>query len=212
MSIADLGHAPKIENTVGQLVYRTLFETDRERLSAHFLRLDADDRRSRFFGQLGDAAILDYVGRIDWRRTTILGCVLDGQVRGVVELVVSTATVPASAELAFSVERAFQNRDIGTALLEKALDLARNRFIGRVTMLCLRDNARMVQLAQKHSAQLQVQEGEIQGRIWPLWPTCRSLLEELSANGQAVLAALFETGAAERREEATSARPMVIPR
>lgn len=193
----DLDHAPSPTEVAGPFVYRKLWEGDRERLLAHFLRLDADDRRMRFFGQLADRAIRDYVERIDWRRTTILGCVEHGHVRGVVELLVSSTTMPATAELAFSVERSFQNHEIGTNLLDKALDLARNRFIGRVTMLCLRENAAMRHVAQKFGAQLQLQEGEVEGRIWPLWPTYHSLLEELAANGQTVLAALFETAPAE---------------
>jgi len=90
------------------------------------------------------------------------------------------------------VERPFQNQGIGTELLQKALVMARNRFIRTVYMICLLENKKMQRIAQNCEASLITHEGEAEGTIWPPWPSYLSFVEEAATEGQALFRAAFE--------------------
>jgi ribosomal protein S18 acetylase RimI-like enzyme len=85
----------------------------------HLLRLERDDRLLRFGGYASVAQITAYCDRLDWNRGLIVGYVTRGKVRGIGELKLLGTGWPRAAELAVSVERRFQNRGIGTALLRR---------------------------------------------------------------------------------------------
>ncbi len=87
------------------------------------------------------------------------------------------AACPA-AELAVSVEPRWQNRGIGTALLRRLIVAARNRLIGRLYMVCLIDNHRVVRMARRFEGRLEFDRGEALARIEPPWPTWWTVLEE----------------------------------
>ena len=91
-----------------------------------------------------------------------------------------------------SAERPFQNRGIGTTLLQKALVVARNRFTSTVYMTCLLENKKMQRIAHNCGASLVIHEGESEGTIWPPWPSYLSLVEEAATEGQALFRAAFE--------------------
>lgn len=169
-----------------------LWRGEQDDLEHHLLRLASEDRRMRFCRNANDSFIRSYCDRIDWPRTTVLGYFTDGALRGVCELVQAENKWPKAAELALTVEEPFQNRGIGTELLQKALVMARNRFIGTVYMICLLENKRMRQVAQNCGASLAVHEGEVTGKIWPPWPSYLSLVEEAATEGQALFRAAFE--------------------
>ena len=146
----------------------------------------------RFCGSASDRSIRDYCSRIDWSNTTILGCFLDGELYAVAELV-RTKAIPVEAEVALTVERPFQDQGIGTELLRKTLNVARNRYIGKVSMVCLRENEKMRHIARKFDAELVIHEGEAEGKIWPPYPTLLSVIEEAVSDTQAFFRATFET-------------------
>lgn len=173
---------------------RTLGPDDLAALEAHFLRLAGHDRRMRFCGDLNDAAIRRHCAMIDWARTRILGCEVDGTLRGAVELMVHPYPHTGEADLAMSIERAFQGRGLGVMLMRKALVLARNRCVGSVHMACMVGNRRMQKLAAKFGATLSLGEGEVAGRIRAPWPTTLTLVEEAALNGRACLRRLFRLG------------------
>jgi GNAT superfamily N-acetyltransferase len=83
-----------------------------------------------------------------------------------------------AAELAVSVEPGWQNRGIGTELLRRLIVAARNRLIGRLYMVCLMDNERVLRMARRFQGRLEVERGEAMARIEPPWPTWWTLLEE----------------------------------
>ena len=68
----------------------------------------------RFCGTASDEAALAYCRNIDWSDTIMLGCFKGGHLRGLAELKVDGDHAFASAELAITVEPAFQNQGIGT--------------------------------------------------------------------------------------------------
>jgi ribosomal protein S18 acetylase RimI-like enzyme len=159
-------------------VIRRLWRFERDQVRDHLLRLDPDDRLLRFGGYASNAHIAAYGERLDWRRDLVLGYVCGGIVRGLAELKPIGASRPRSAELAVSVERPFQNRGIGTALLRRLMIAARNRLIEQLYMICLMDNGRAVRLARRLDGALQFDHGEVQARIEPPWPTPWTWLEE----------------------------------
>jgi GNAT superfamily N-acetyltransferase len=171
---------------------RRLWPADRSRILDHLLRLDPEDRALRFCHATGDAFISSYCDRIDWLGATMLGVFVDGELRGVAELIRIRNVWPPTAELALSVEGPYQDHGIGSALLRHALVRARNRLIGTVYMICLPENRQMQHIARKHAATLVVREGQVEGEILAPWPSYLSLLEEVATEGQALFGAAVE--------------------
>lgn len=169
-----------------------LWPAERRRIRDHLLRLAPEDRRLRFCRAAGDRAIADYCDAIDWPRACVLGAFVEGELRGVAELIRIEQARPPAAELALSVEGPYQNRGIGSALLRHALTMARNRLIATVTMICLPENRRMRRVARKFSADLAIRDGQVDGEILAPWPSCLSLVEEAAAEGRALIRAALE--------------------
>ncbi len=141
--------------------YRQLYRTESRLYLEHLLRLDAESRYARFCGVMNDQAIRVYWDRIDWRRITLLGFFCDGKLRAVAEIRYGPELFPDAAELAFSVERAFQNNGVGTTLIRRALVLLGNRGIHTADIVCLPENRRMRRLAQKHGSRSHTMQGEV---------------------------------------------------
>jgi GNAT superfamily N-acetyltransferase len=113
-----------------QIVTRELTRLERPKLAAHFLALDAEDRRLRFGLPISDAVVTDYVGRIDFARDAVFG-VFDDELNlaGAAHL----ARAEDHAELGVSVLPAHRGRGVGAALLERAHTHARNWGIGALS-------------------------------------------------------------------------------
>lgn len=175
---------------------RRLWPAERDRIRDHLLRLAPEDRALRFCHATKDEFISSYCEGIDWSRASVLGFFVAGEVRGVAELIrVNDPWTPA-AELALSVEKPFQDRGIGKALMRHSLVLAQNRLIGTVYLIFLLENRRMLHIARKFAAKLAVREGQVEGEIPAPWPTYRSLIEEAAAEGQALIRAALDVPAA----------------
>lgn len=149
----------------------------------------------RFCGHVSDGAISAYCERIDWSKTTILGCFVDREMRGVAELVLTQLAIPGNAEIALTVEKPFQDQGFGTELLRRTLVLARNRYVATVYMVCLLENRKIQHIARKFEASLVTHGREVEGKIWPPWPSWLSFIEEAAADGHALFRATFETAA-----------------
>ena len=174
------------------MVLRKLRSWEWEALRAHLLRLGPGDRRMRFCRPVDDAQIHAYCDRIDRLRTTILGCFVDGTLRGVAELIQFPKEWPMSAEIALSVEGPFQRRGIGGRLLAQVLLVARNRMIRTVHLISLTENEPMQHLARKSGATTETCLSSTEGLIGLPWPSYLSLLEEMAADGQALIATMFD--------------------
>lgn len=174
---------------------RKLRPADQDDVEAHLLRLGAADRQMRFCGSVSDRSIIAYCEQINWSETIVLGCMIDGQLRGMAELIPEREHVATAAELAITVEQPFQDQGIGTELLRKMLTIARNRAIGKVYMICLIDNRRMQHVAEKLAANLVVDVDEVEGFIRPVGATYFTLAEEVLMDGQALWRAVLEVNA-----------------
>lgn len=63
-------------------VYRKLLPAETGLFRDHLLRLLPDDRVARFAGSVSDERIVDYVSRFDWLTGIVIGCFVDGALRG----------------------------------------------------------------------------------------------------------------------------------
>jgi GNAT superfamily N-acetyltransferase len=124
------------------------------RFELHLLRLTPGCRRMRFSSPVPDDYIRAYVRGVGGTRSVILGCFINGWLRGAAELRSREADWGAEAEIAFSVERAWQGRGIGTALMEAVMAAARARGIERLDLSYHSVNHRMGALARKVAASI----------------------------------------------------------
>jgi GNAT superfamily N-acetyltransferase len=146
------------------LVIRKLLAHELGELRAHLLRMDDDDRRLRFGHVVSPKLVIDYVAALRWPQVWVVGVFEDGVLRGVAEL---RAGKPGSrtGELSLTVERAWQNRGLGTRLLERALRIARNRGFKSLYLLCLPENAKMQHIARKFGDRVSFEDGDVEVRI-----------------------------------------------
>lgn len=157
---------------------RKMWSQESDKFRDHLLRLDRDSRQTRFGMAVSDGFISDYASHIGEASGLVYGFFVDGEMRGAAELRQIGDEWSEDAEGAFSVEREFQNRGVGTQLLARLIRAARNRGIGRLYMNCLAENHRMQRISRKFDAELHFDHGEVVGRILPAVPTYLSLWQE----------------------------------
>lgn len=139
------------------LPVQRLVEASRPALRRHFLSLDGEDVRLRFGVNIAPASIVSYVDRINFDTDAVLG-VHDDELELVG--VAHVAFTGDLAELGVSVLTAHRGRGIGSALLARAADHVRNRFVTRLFMHCLAENATMLHIARKLGMQICIDTGE----------------------------------------------------
>ncbi len=173
--------------------YRRLSRYDAQIYCDHLLRLSPDDRHMRFLGSVRDDAIRRHCATRDWSKAIVIGAFIGDTLRGVGEMVRMETAAEPSGEVALSVEADFQNSGVGTELLRRVLVAARNRYVERLHMYCLSENRKMRRIASRFEAELEFQQSEIEGRIWPPWPTYASVMEEAVGESIAFFNAVFHT-------------------
>lgn len=173
-------------------VYRKLLPTDLPLYREHLLRLSPEDRYARFAAVTPDSVIRAHCEGLDWCRTVIVGFIQSGVLRGAAELRLDPGPWPGQAELAVSVEPAFQNQGIGGALLRRALTVARNRAVRRVTLICQNANRRMLRLVQRFRGLVDVEGSEAQGTIVLPWPNQVTLLQEMIDDSTVALTTVLD--------------------
>jgi GNAT superfamily N-acetyltransferase len=134
-----------------------LTEASRPELERHFLSLEPEDVRLRFGAAIAAAAMVAYVERIDFDVDAVLG------VHDEALALVGAAHVAFTgdlAEIGVSVLPGHRGRGIGSALLARAAEHVRNRFVTRLFMYCLAENAAMLHIARKLGMTICVDAGE----------------------------------------------------
>jgi len=172
------------------VVFRKLARHEAPLLARHLRRLGREDWRARFQGYVSRREAGRHVARLDWARTVVIGAFVGGKLRGAGELHPFSTAEGREAEIAITVEPAWQNRGIGTELLRRLINAARNRLLTRVCLMCLADNARIRHLVEKLEGSLRTELGQSEGEIAPLPPTFATLFEESAENGAAWLAGM----------------------
>lgn len=162
-------------------------ETDAYR--HHLLRLDPESRRNRFSGSVADEAIRSFAATARGPDVIVHGFFVDGVLRGAADLHIVRPLDLRLAEAAFSIERPWQSRRVGSALLERTLLSARNRSVKQVQVSCLPQNKRMQRLARKFEATFTVDSDAIIGTMENPNPTPLSVMQEMLADGNSFAAA-----------------------
>ncbi len=169
---------PQEELTISSATLRKLWPTEQTLFRDHLLRLDKDSRRMRFAHGVSETFIEDYTERMNEMGSIVFGYFVDGEIRAAAELRKLSDHWGEEAEAAFSVERAYQDQGIGSALMGRVIRAARNRGVRLLFMSCLAENAKMQAIAKKHEAVLRFEYGEVIGEILPDGPDYFSLLAE----------------------------------
>ncbi|GJD98433.1 GNAT family N-acetyltransferase [Methylobacterium isbiliense] len=155
---------------------RRLWPADRAAVEAHFRRLDRETRFSRFMGTVSEAGAQAYGAGALARDGVVFGAFVDGVLRGVGELrPMEAGGLGPEAEAAFTVERAYRRRGLGTALATRLRGAARHAGVARVHLRTLATNRAMLGLAGKLDADLRLGGHEAHAVIPVAPPTLLSL-------------------------------------
>jgi RimJ/RimL family protein N-acetyltransferase len=146
-------------------VIRQLRPSELARFREHLLRLDRRSRRDRFNGGMHDDYIVAYADRCFRAGATVIAYVEGDTVLGAAELHERADLPEPTGEIAFSVERDWQHRGIGSSLFKRLLDNARG--LGYLTLRITThpDNAATRALVRKFGAHLHFEGGDTVGEI-----------------------------------------------
>jgi GNAT superfamily N-acetyltransferase len=167
---------------------RELTAADRERLLAHFLALDEDDRLLRFGQIVPDHVIDNYVRAIDFTRDTVFGVFNSKlELTGVGHL----AYLPAegdkrTAEFGVSVLESVRGQGIGSKLFERAAIRSRNTHVTVLYIHCLARNTTMMHIAKKAGMKIEYAYGEADAYLTLLPADQSSIIAEMLQEQAAV--------------------------
>ncbi len=151
----------------------------RAALVAHFLALPPEDRRLRFGSSLSSQGIAAYVDDIDFDRDAIFAVHDDGlALVGVAHVAFGDEV----AELGLSVLPAHRGCGVGSALFERAVAHARNRFIPRLYMHCLNENAPIMHIAQRFDMDIVTDSGDADAHLDLPPASAKSITDEFVTN------------------------------
>jgi GNAT superfamily N-acetyltransferase len=128
------------------------------------MRLDAEDRRFRFFADLPDFLVALHAGAAVADGRFVAACECEGEIRGAGELLQNPEN-PEQAELAFSVEREWRRRGFGAALMLATIGEARRIGIRRLELKILPENVAMQTLSRHFTSDLRHENGNILAMI-----------------------------------------------
>lgn len=181
---------------------RKLWSSETSKFRDHLLRLDKESRRMRFAHAVSDSFIEDYASRMCEMGAIVYAYLEDGEVRAVAELKKLSDIWGEEAEAAFSVERGYQEKGIGSELMGRVIRAARNRGVHRLYMSCLAENRKMQAIARKHEAELRFEYGEVIGEIVPVNSDYFSILAEAMEDRVGYLLAVLDINSERKRQAA----------
>ena len=139
------------------VLIRQVRGADAPLLADGFARLSARSRQLRFLGpkKMLSAAELRYLTHVDHHDHEAIGALSPAEGRGVgVARYIRDADDPRAAEIAVTIADDWQGRGLGTELLARLSDRARQAGIGRFTATVSADNVAMPRLLWKMGAEL----------------------------------------------------------
>ena len=161
---AMLNVSPKTETAPAGHI-RDLATGDFADFRNHLLRLTPASRRDRFNGYTDDGFVEAYAARSVKSGAVVIGYLEGGRVRGAAELHDVGQGNREAAEIAFSVEDAFQHRGIGARLFERLIVRALELGYRSLHVTTHPQNRAMKALARKFGAVLCFQSQEAVGVI-----------------------------------------------
>jgi RimJ/RimL family protein N-acetyltransferase len=149
------GGTPATLRDGSTVLIRQVRATDAPLLADGFARLSARSRQMRFLGpkKMLSAAELRYLTEVDHHDHEAIGVLSPADGRGVgVARYVRDADDPRAAEIAVTIADDWQGRGLGTELLARLSDRARQAGICRFTAMVSADNVAMTGLLWKMGA------------------------------------------------------------
>ncbi|HTS20989.1 MAG TPA: GNAT family N-acetyltransferase [Casimicrobiaceae bacterium] len=153
-----------------------LADEHRPAFLAHLLSLPPADRSLRFGTALAPRAIAAYVAHLDLGRDALFGVVEDDlSLAGAVHVAFESP----HADIGVSVLPQRRRRGLGAALLSRALEHARNRGAGLLSMQYLSTNAPIMRLARRLGMEIASAGIETQAQLELPEPSAISIVCEL---------------------------------
>ncbi len=172
---------------------RRLWPSDLDAFRDHLLRLDGQSRFDRFAMATSDDFVRAYAERCFGIDDVIYGYFVDGVIRGAGELrAVAPGAHHSSAEAAFSVEEGWRRRGIGTELLNRIVQAARNRRAETLYMSCLAGNRAMQGLAKKFATELQFDDDALTGKLVARTPRAAAAWTEWMEDSSSFATAMLD--------------------
>jgi RimJ/RimL family protein N-acetyltransferase len=134
-----------------EILIRPIRPDDREELAEGMRRLSPESRYRRFFTPTSElsAAALSYLTELDHHDHEALVALDPGSEHGIgVARFVRSADDPELAEVAVAVADSWHNRGVGTALLDRLTQRAREEGVRRFSAEVLADNRPMLELIE----------------------------------------------------------------
>jgi GNAT superfamily N-acetyltransferase len=176
--------------------FRRLWPADKDSFRDHLVRLDPESRHDRFGMGVADTFLASYAERCFGMDDVIYGFFVDGVLRGAGELRGFGHGLPlafgGAAEAAFSVEKDFRGRGVGTALMERIVRAARNRRAGELYMTCLPHNTPMQRIARKFAAELQHESDQVDAAFRPTAASPASMWREIVEDSASFAVAMVD--------------------
>jgi GNAT superfamily N-acetyltransferase len=172
--------------TIMQIPIIALQPTDRARIEMHLLALPAEDRSRRFSaGLVTDDTIRRYVAGLRFERDMVMGLVSKrGAVISLAHGCVFEANGQRHVEAAFSVDAEWRGHGFGSRLMGAVV--LRTGVEGGAALLgtCAVRNVPMRRIFERVGMALRREEDEFtaRGRVEPMLPVCRTVLDEASPN------------------------------
>lgn len=172
------------DTAMSALPVQRLSASSADAFRGHLQALGPDDVRLRFGAPLGPDAIAAYVERIDFDNDVIFGVFGDElTLEGAAHLALSGDL----AELGVSVTPRARGRGIGGALVARAAEHARNRYVPRLYMHCLAENATMIRIARRAGMNVMIESGDADAHLSLPRATPLSVTSEMLADRVALL-------------------------
>ena len=154
LSVASRVTAPLRRKAPMMVPIRSIGPSHGERITAHLLSLDAQDRYLRFGYPAGDAQIRSYVDNLDYARDDIFGIYNRRlELIAMAHLAFSTdLALRSCAEFGVSVLAPSRSRGYGARLFDRAVVHARNEGVEMMFIHALSENTAMLNIARKAGA------------------------------------------------------------
>lgn len=158
--------------------FRKLWMVELDEFRDHLLRLDPVSRHMRFGASVGDQYLDDYASHALDKNCRVWGYFGPrGNLRGTGELK-RFSDKPHCAEAAFTVEKQYTGKGVGTQLFNHVILSARNRDIHHLYLSCLGENQVMQSIARKFNGALSFDHGEVFCELKPAGSTTLTHIEE----------------------------------
>jgi len=178
------------------VVIRSLWVCELPQFRRHLLRLDTRTLIERFGRGVAADWLAAYCAETDLRRGAVIGCWIDGTLRGVGEVRPFAALGEAAAEAALTIEPPFQNHGLGSLLARRVALSARNRGFGRLHFLTDASNLRMLHILRRLGAAMRFAGSQVEAELALTPATSASLAQEwLEDTGACWLASVLSGSA-----------------